>query len=134
MPILGSCLNCYKLPSESIKGHTFEKLLLLHEYQRNDIENCLVSLPICPVGSCNLPGFYWPFLPIKMGDFLQKILFENMQKRMKTPSKISLVLLPSNNDIWICSCILSSWEEEIPLNKLFNLGEDLSTGQEDSTF
>ena len=29
------------------------------------------------------------------------------------------------NDSWMCSCILSSWENGIPLNKLFTLGERL---------
>ena len=35
---------------------------------------------------------------------------------------LKIVLLPSNNDCWMCSCISSSWENGIPLNKLFTLG------------
>ena len=55
--------------------------------------------------------------------FLQKATFESLQKQVKAPSKISLfVLLPSNNDSWMCSCIMSSWENGIPLNKIFTLG------------
>ena len=42
--------------------------------------------------------------------------------RVKTPSKISLFLRPSSNDSWMCSCILFSWENRIPLNKLFTPG------------
>ena len=36
---------------------------------------------------------------------------------------IMTVLLPSNNGSWMCSCIFSSSENGIPLNKLFTLGE-----------
>ena len=57
-----------------------------------------------------------------MRDFLQKAPFEDLQNRAKTASKFPFVLLPSNNDSWMCSCILSSWENGIPLNKLFTLG------------
>ena len=32
------------------------------------------------------------------------------------------VLLPSNNDSWMFSCLLSPWENGIFLNKLFTLG------------
>ena len=98
---------------------------LLPEYQSNDIENCLVLSPICQIGFSNLPGFNRPFLPVEIGDFLQRAPFGNLQKRVKTPSKIFLVLLPSNNDSWMCSCIFSSWENGIPLNKLFTLGKRL---------
>ena len=69
-----------------------------------------------------LPGFNQSFLPVEMGDFPQKAPFENLLKRAKTASKISLFLLPSNNDSWVCSCISSSRENVIPLNKSFTLG------------
>ena len=42
--------------------------------------------------------------------------------KLKEENEIPFVLLPSNNDSWLCSCILSSWENGIPLNKLFTLG------------
>ena len=57
-----------------------------------------------------------------MGDFLQKAPFENLQDERKQQAKFPFVLLPSNNDSWMCSCVLSSWENGIPLNKLFTLG------------
>ena len=55
-----------------------------------DIENCLVSSPISQIRLSNLPGFNRSFLPVEIGDFLQKAPFENLQERVKTPSKISL--------------------------------------------
>ena len=40
----------------------------------------------------------------------------------KQQPKFPFVLLPSDNESWMCSCILSSWETGIPLNKLSTLG------------
>ena len=71
------------------KHAAFEKILL-PEYQRYDIENCLILLPICQIRFSNLPGFNQPFFPVEIGDFLQKAPLENLQKPVKTPSKISL--------------------------------------------
>ena len=51
----------------------FEKVVL-SEYHINDIENCLVLFPVRPIRFSNLPGFDQPFLPVEMGDFLQKAL------------------------------------------------------------
>ena len=46
----------------------------------------------------------------------------NIEKLNRTPVQSSIRVLSSNNDFWMCSCILSSWENGIPLNKLFTLG------------
>ena len=110
----------------------FEKILL-PEHHSNDIENCLVLSPICQIKFSNLPGFNRPFIPVEIGDFLQKAPFGNQQKRVKTPSEIPFVLLPSNNDSWMCSCILSSWKNGIPLNKSFTLGGSLFNPPIEST-
>ena len=42
---------------------------------------------------------------------------ENMKckNERKQQAKFPFVLLPSNNDSWMCSCTLSSWENGIPL-------------------
>ena len=69
-----------------------------------------------------MPGFNRSFLPVEMGDFLQKAPSENLQKRAKTAARFPFVPFPSNNDSWMGSCILSSWENGIPLRKLFTLG------------
>ena len=106
------------IPGEPTKRPGVLKILL-PEYQSNDIENCLVLFPICLIRLSNLPGFNRLFLPVEMGDLLQKASFENLQNRVKTTSKISLSSPPSNNDTWMCTCILSSWENGISLNKLF---------------
>ena len=73
------------LPGESIP--TFEKILL-PEYQSNDVEKCPVLSLICQISFSNLLGFNQSFLPVEIGDFLQKTLFKNLQKRAKTASKI----------------------------------------------
>ena len=98
---------------------------MIPQYQSNDVENCLVLSPICQIRFSNLPGFNRSFLPVEIGDFLEKAPFENLQKQAKQQVKFPFVLLPSNDDSWMCSCILSSWENGIPLNKLFTLGARL---------
>ena len=110
------------VPGESIKTPGDCKILI-PEYQSNDIKNCLVLFPICQIRFSNLPGFNRLFLPVEIGDFLQKAPSENLLKTSEnSKQKFPFVLLPSNNDSWMCSCILSSWENGIPLNKLFTLG------------
>ena len=74
----------------SQKNHPTFRTIVLLEYHINDTENCLVLFPVRPIWFSNLPGFKQPFLPIKMGDILQKASFENLQKRVKASSKIFL--------------------------------------------
>ena len=62
-----------------------------------------------------------------------KYILHSGQVMIRQQAKFPFVLLPSNNDSWMCSCILSSWENGIPLNKLFTLGEDFSLHQNKST-
>ena len=45
--------------------------------------------------------------------------FHKLLKGVKTTSKLSLCFLPDNNDTYINSCILPSWENGIPLKGLF---------------
>ena len=68
----------------------WKKKMLLPEYQSFNIESCLVLFPIWSSGFSNLPAFNRSFLLVKMREFLQKSPFENVQKWMKTRSKISL--------------------------------------------
>ena len=78
---------------------------------------------MCQIKSINLPGFdNRSFLPVEIADFLQKAPFENLQNERKQQAKFPFVLLPSNYNSWMRSCILSSWENGIPLNMLFTLG------------
>ena len=44
-----------------------------------DIENCLLLFPIWQIRFSNLPRFNRSFLPVEIGDFLQKAPFENLQ-------------------------------------------------------
>ena len=115
------CVLPYLIPGESIKTPGVWKILI-PEYQSNEIENCLILSPICQIRSSNLSDFNRPFLPVEIGDFLQKAPSENLQNQRKQQAKFPFVLLPSNNDSWMCSCILSSWENGIPLNELFTPG------------
>ena len=46
--------------------------------------------------------------------------------------EIPFSFLPSNTDTCICSCILSSWENGIPLNELLALGGDLFASQDNT--
>ena len=57
-----------------------------------------------------------------MGDFLQKAPSKTCQNERKHPAKFPFVLLPSNNDSWMGSCILSLRENGIPLKNLFTQG------------
>ena len=61
--------------------------MLLPEYHSNDIDNCFVLFPICPIRLYILTGFDRPLLPIEMGNFLKQVPFENLQIRVKTTSK-----------------------------------------------
>ena len=79
--------NLHETEYETV-GHS--KNILVPDYQSNDIENCLDLSLICQIRFSNLPGFNRSFLPVEMGDFLQKAPFENLQKRAKTESKTSL--------------------------------------------
>ena len=99
----------------------FEKFPI-PQYQSNDVENCLVISPICQVRFSNLPGFNRSFLPVRIGDFLQIAPFENLQKQEKQHAKFPFVLHPGNDDSRLFLGILSSWENGIPLNRLFTLG------------
>ena len=60
--------------------------------------------------------------PSKWDIFCRKPLSKTCKNKRKQQAKFPFVLLPSKNDSWMCSCILSSWENGIPLNKLFTLG------------
>ena len=53
---------------------SFNAKLLLLEYQRNDIDNCLVLFLICLIRFV----FNLTFLPVEMADFLQKVPLENL--------------------------------------------------------
>ena len=63
------------IPGESIKTPVFEKILI-PQYQRNDVENCIVLSLICQISFSNLPGFNHSFLPVEIGDFLKKAPFK----------------------------------------------------------
>ena len=77
-------------PGESKeKGAAFEKIFL-PECHTDDFESYFVLFPVRPIKFSNLPSFDRPFLPVEMGYVLQKALFEDVQKGVKTPSKISL--------------------------------------------
>ena len=54
---------------------------------------------------------------------------KHAKNERKQQAKFPFVLLLSNNDSWMCSCILSSWENGIPLNKLFTKGGRLFNPQ-----
>ena len=102
------------IPVESIKSYSANIKAMIYR-------NCLVLFPIYPIRFSNLTGFNRSFLPVEMGEFLQKAPFENLQKRVKQQAIFPFVLLPINTDIWMCSCILTSRDNGGPLNKLFIL-------------
>ena len=101
------------------KRSTFENIIL--ECHRSEVENYLALFPVRPTRFSNLPGFNWPLFPVEIGYFLHKASFENLHKRVKNQSRFPVVRLHSNNDTWMCSCILSSWENGIPLNMIIIL-------------
>ena len=109
--------------------------MLFLEYQRNDIENCLVLILICPIRFNTLPGFISPFLLVDMEDFLQKGPFKNLQKRMKMRSKLLFVFRLSNNDTFMYSYVYPLEGMEFPEQVIPGgiLSSILSFLQEDST-
>ena len=48
-----------------------------------------------------------------------------LARMIESDEQISFVLLPKNDDTYMYSYICSSWENGIPLNKLFIPGGDL---------
>ena len=74
------------------------------------------------LGSVIYPALIGHSFPSKMEIFCRKPLSKTFKNERKQQAKFPFVLLPSNNDSWVCLCILSSWENGIPLNKLFTLG------------
>ena len=54
--------------------------------------------------------------------FCIKPLSKTCKNQWRHQAIFPFVLLPSNNDPWMCPCTLSSWESGIPLNELFILG------------
>ena len=75
-------LRCKTLPDESKKKKNALLLtkFVLPKYRSNDVENCLVLFSICPISFIYLRGVNWPFVPVEMGDFLQKASLQNLQK------------------------------------------------------
>ena len=64
---------------------------------------------------------WWYSFPLKLEVFCRKPLSKTCKNERKDKARFPIVLLPSINDTWMCSCILSSWESELPLNKLLTL-------------
>ena len=56
-----------------MKESPFENILLSEH-----IESCLVLLPVCSFTSNNLLGFSLSFLPVDLGDILQRAPFQNL--------------------------------------------------------
>ena len=104
--------------------HTARRLkkILIPEYHSNDVEKCLVYPRYVKLGSVIYPALIGHSFPSKMEIFCRKPLSKTCQNERKQQAKFPYVLLPSNNDSWMCSCILSQWENGIPLNKVFTLG------------
>ena len=67
------------------------------------------------------PALIGHSFPSKQEIFCRKPLPKTCKNERKQQAKFPRVLLPSNDDSWMCSCIMSSWENGIPLNKLFFL-------------
>ena len=81
------------------------KKILLPEYQSNKMEDCLILSQICQIRFRNLPGFNWPFLPVEIRRrFSVESPFRKPAKRSENIKQNIPVLLPSNNDSWMCSC------------------------------
>ena len=78
------------------------------------------------LGSVIYPALIYHSFPSKQEIFCIKPLSKTCKNERKQQAKFPFVLLPSNNDFWMCSCIFSKWENGIPLNKLFTLGGRLS--------
>ena len=74
------------------------------------------------LGSVIYPTLIGHSFPSQWEIFCRKPLSKTCKNERKQQAKFPFVLLPSNNDSWVCSCISSSWENGIPLNKLFTLG------------
>ena len=71
------------------------------------------------------PTIIGPSFPSKCEIFCRKPILKTYKNERKQQARYLFVLLPTKNDIWMWSCILSSWENGIPLNDLFILGRGL---------
>ena len=74
------------------------------------------------LGSVIYPALIGHSFLSKKEIFCRKPLSKTCKNERKQQTKFPFVLLPSKNDSWMCSCISTSWENGIPLNKLFTLG------------
>ena len=104
-----------------LKKPAFERSLL-PEYQSDDIENCLVLLPICSVTHPALIGYSSPWI----GKIFGKTPSENLQKPVKNDEKdfpwfSFLTIMTLNMD----SCILYSWMNGISLKGYSHQWADL---------
>ena len=74
------------------------------------------------LGGVIYPALVGHSLPSKWEIFCRKPLSKTCKIECKHQAIFFFVLLLSTNDTWMCSCILSSWENVIPRNMLFILG------------
>ena len=74
------------------------------------------------LGSVIYPALIGHSFPSIWEIFCRKPLSKTCKNEGKRRTTFLFVFLPSNNDIHMHSCILSSWENGIPLTKLFILG------------
>ena len=65
----------------------------------------------------NLPGFNRPFLPVDMGEFRGKP-FQKLARMGENDGKNFLAFPSYKACTQMYSCILSSWENEMPLTRL----------------
>ena len=77
------------------------------------------------LASVTYPPLIGHSFPLKYVIFRGKPFSKTCNYERKQQAKFHFVLLPSNNDSWMCPCISSSWANGIPLNKLFTLGGSL---------
>ena len=104
------------LPRESIKRSGVWKMLL-SEYQSKNIASCLLLSRYVQLSSAIQSALF----SLRHERFSAERLIRKPAERSESSRQDFPFFLPSNNDIWMCSCILSSWENEIPLNKWFAL-------------
>ena len=74
------------------------------------------------LGSVIYPALISHSFPSKYEIFCRRTLSKTCKNERKQQANFPFVLLLGNNDSLMCSCILSSWENGIPLNKLSTLG------------
>ena len=89
------------------------------------LETVLVYFRCFQLGSVILPGFDRHSFPLILEIFCRKLFSKSTKNQGKQGATFPFVSLPNDDETCMCSFLCSSWENRIPLSRLFILWEGL---------